>query len=210
MPPQPGPNQTVKVVLVGDSGVGKSTILSSYRGERFNPCYVQTQEREIKNAKVQVGKESVDLQIWDTPGNAHCRTITTAYMQGDVKGVIVVFDVTSYDTYLDVQHWVKTVKQYAGNENVKFVFVGNKNDLSVRRKVLLEAGEELAKQHNGAYIDASAKKKDNIDKIFKTMAESILGVANNTYFEAKREPEPDDFSRSDGGGGGGGFRCTVL
>ncbi|KAL9985347.1 hypothetical protein ACROYT_G007738 [Oculina patagonica] len=185
-----------KVVLVGDSGVGKSTILSSYRGERFNPCYVQTRDRDIKNAKVQVGRASVELQIWDTPGDDQCRTMTAAHMREDVQGVIVVFDVTSDDTYYNVQHWVKTIKQYAGNENLKFVFVGNKNDVQEGRKVFVESGEQLARQHNGRYMDASAKKKENIDQIFKAMAESIIGFESDMHNTSIRELDSGDFNRS--------------
>lgn len=198
-----------KVAIVGDSGVGKSTILSSYKGERFNPCYVQTREREIKNTRVDSGNGFAELQIWDTPGNDLCRTITAAYVREDVRGVVVVFDVTSYDSYLNVQHWVKTVKQYAGHDNVKFVFVGNKSDLKGKRKVTEEHGEELANQHNGAYIDASAKTNKNINMIFKRMAEFILGEAPST--SNGRESEADDSGKYNGGGeGGGSFRCTVL
>jgi len=137
-----------------------------------------------------------------------------------VKGIIVVFDVTSDDSYFNVQHWIKTVKQFAGTENVKFVFVGNKNDMSEwGRKVSQESGEHLARQHNGVYIDASAKTKHNIDQIFKKMAESILNVELDMHSTSTRESEVDDLSQSNGGvgegggnegRGGGGFRCTVL
>ncbi|XP_073238562.1 uncharacterized protein [Porites lutea] len=140
----PPPDCTAKVVMIGDSGVGKSKILSSYNGERFNPTYMQTRERQIRTSRVQVGRRSVELQIWDTPGNPLCRTITAAYMRENVQGVIIVFDVTKDESYYNVQHWLKTVNQ-------------------------------LAKQHSGRYVDTSAKTKENIHKIFQTMAELILG-----------------------------------
>ncbi|XP_073238561.1 ras-related protein Rab-13-like isoform X1 [Porites lutea] len=176
----PPPDCTAKVVMIGDSGVGKSKILSSYNGERFNPTYMQTRERQIRTSRVQVGRRSVELQIWDTPGNPLCRTITAAYMRENVQGVIIVFDVTKDESYYNVQHWLKTVNQYVAgreHENCKFVFVGNKNDLAEKlgRKVLIESGEQLAKQHSGRYVDTSAKTKENIHKIFQTMAELILG-----------------------------------
>ncbi|RMX49132.1 hypothetical protein pdam_00003941 [Pocillopora damicornis] len=152
-----------KIALVGDSGVGKSKILSSYLGERFNPLYVQTRERETKNTVVNVGRRVVELQICnirlhsgqnavdsqiiakDTPGNDHFRTVTAAYVQEDVQGVVVVFDVTNYDSFLNVHHWVKTVEQYARQDNVNFVFVGNKTDMEEKRKVSKEHGEEVGK-----------------------------------------------------------------
>lgn len=176
-----------KIALVGDSGVGKSKILSSYLGERFNPLYVQTRERETKNTVVNFGRRVVELQIWDTPGNDLCRTMTAAYLQEDVQGVVVVFDVTNYDSFLNVHHWVKTVEQYARQDNVNFVFVGNKTDMEEKRKVSIEHGEELAKQKNGAYIDASARMNSNIDLIFQRMTEIILGIdeGSNTYNDRK-------------------------
>lgn len=148
----------------------------------------------------------------DTPGTPLCRTITAAYMKVDVKGVIIVFDVTKDDTYFNVQHWVRTTKEYVGNGNVKFVFVGNKNDISLTegRKVVEESGEQLARQNNGIYIDASAKKKTNIDEIFTKMAESLLDDGTNQHNLSNDEHEAGDTSGSFNGGKEGGFRCIFL
>lgn len=207
----PPPDCTAKVVMIGDSGVGKSKILSSYNGERFNPTYMQTRERQIRTSRVQVGRRSVELQIWDTPGNPLCRTITAAYMREDVQGVIIVFDVTKDESYYNVQHWLKTVNQYVAgrdHENCKFVFVGNKNDLADKlgRKVFIESGEQLAKQHSGAYVDTSAKTKENIHKIFQTMAELILGETGEQPNTPYGTNEPGDVN----GENQKGFPCTVL
>ncbi|KAM7437169.1 GTPase Ypt2 [Porites harrisoni] len=173
---------------------------------------MQTRERQIRKSRVQVGRRSVELQIWDTPGNPLCRTITAAYMREDVQGVIIVFDVTKDESYYNVQHWLQTVNQYAAgreHENCKFVFVGNKNDLAEKlgRKVFIESGEQLAKQHSGAYVDTSAKTKENIHKIFQTMAELILG-------ETGEQPNTPDGTNApgnvDGESQNKGFSCTVL
>lgn len=206
----PPPDCTAKVVMIGDSGVGKSKILSSYNGERFNPTYMQTRERQIRKSRVQVGRRSVELQIWDTPGNPLCRTITAAYMREDVQGVIIVFDVTKDETYYNVQHWLKTVNQYAAgreHENCNFVFVGNKNDDKLGRKVQIESGEQLAKQHSGVYVDTSAKTKENIHKIFQTMAELILGETGEQPNTTSGTNENGDV---DGEGQNKPFPCTVL
>lgn len=198
-----------KIALVGDSGVGKSTILSTFKGERFNPLYVITRKREIKTAVVNVGNEVAELQIWDTPGSADCRTMTAAYVQEDVQGVVVVFDVTSYDSYMNVQHWVKTVNQFAGQENLKFVFVGNKTDLERQRKVSEDHGQELANQTNGAYIDASAKTNKNIEMIFRRMTEIILGMNEESNMNNERRSGAGD-SGDYNGKEREGFHCTVL
>lgn len=206
----PPPDCAAKVVMIGDSGVGKSKILSSYNGERFNPTYMQTRERQIRKSRVQVGRRSVELQIWDTPGNPLCRTITAAYMREDVQGVIIVFDVTKDETYYNVQHWLKTVNQYVAgreHENCKFVFVGNKNDDKLGRKVLIESGEQLAKQHSGVYVDTSAKTKENIHEIFQTMAELILGETGEQPNTSSGTNEPGDV---DGERQNKPFPCTVL
>ncbi|XP_027039973.1 ras-like GTP-binding protein RYL1 [Pocillopora damicornis] len=170
-----------KIALVGDSGVGKSKILSSYLGERFNPLYVQTRERETKNTVVNVGRRVVELQIWDTPGNDHFRTVTAAYVQEDVQGVVVVFDVTNYDSFLNVHHWVKTVEQYARQDNVNFVFVGNKTDMEEKRKVSKEHGEEVGKLTSMTVTHFLPV------QIFQRMTEIILGIdeGSNTYNDRK-------------------------
>ncbi|XP_068711875.1 uncharacterized protein [Montipora capricornis] len=205
------PRRVAKVVLVGDSGVGKSTILSTYTGEPFSPVYFKTRERDIKTATVRVRQQQLELQIWDTPGDPLCRTITAAYMREEVQGAVIVFDVTKDDTYYNVPHWVSVVNQYAGSGNVKFLFVGNKNDQVGVRRVNIESGVQLANQYNGAYIDASARTNENVHEIFQTMAERICREGTE---QARNLPMGGD----DGQEGNnsvdtsdrGGFRCTVL
>lgn len=203
----PPPKKVAKVVLVGESGVGKSSILSTYFGEPFSHVYVQTREREIKTTTLNVGRQPLELQIWDTPGNPLCRTITAAYLREEVQGAVCIFDVTRDDTYYNMQHWVATVNTYAGSGNVKFVFVGNKVDQK-ERSVNIESGEQLAKQYNGIYIDVSARQNLNVNEIFQTIAERIdnEGGQENAGIGDENGQEGDNSMRNEDRG----FQCIFL
>lgn len=203
----PPPKKVAKVVLVGESGVGKSSILSTYFGEPFSHVYVQTKEREIKKTTLNVGRQPLELQIWDTPGNPVCRTITAACLREEVQGAVCIFDVTRDDTYYNMQHWVTIVNTYAGSGNVKFVFVGNKVDQK-ERTVNVESGEQLAKQYNGIYIDVSARQNFNVNAIFQTIAERIddEGGQENAGIGDENGQEGDNsMTREDRG-----FQCIFL
>jgi len=137
-------------------------------------------------------------------------------MKERIQGVVFVYDVTDDRTYDNVQHWLKTVNEYAGNDlgeckgNIKFVFVGNKADKTLERKVHPESGEQLAKQYNGFYVDASAKTSQNIDQIFQRMAESIFSEDKKQHNSLPREGDQDDNSGSLDKEKRGFFGCTFL
>jgi small GTP-binding protein len=158
-----------KLMLIGESGVGKSAILSQYADSQFTPSYISTIGVDFKIRSVTFGKKIIKLQIWDTAGQERFRSITNAYYKG-CHGVVLVFDVTDVNSFLRVKYWLNEVRTY-GSEGVPVVLVGNKTDL--KRAVTVEEAKELADKHKMQYIEVSAKNNANVDKVFDTLVGEI-------------------------------------
>ncbi|KXJ21688.1 ras-related protein Rab-13 [Exaiptasia diaphana] len=193
MPQNPSSNG-LKVALVGDSKVGKSTILSRLLGDSFSPLYVQTKERVIKSKYVEVtGERPQKLQIWDTAGDGDYRTIA-AYSIKDVQGIIVVFDVCEEDSYMHVQNWMSVIQNTIEHaDSIVIVIAANKIDKIKTRKIQPEQIEQLAHQYSVKYVEVSAKSDDNIDKLFKLVAFELhkKAVEQSSYKRNEDESEDD-------------------
>ncbi|XP_031561821.1 ras-related protein Rab-13-like [Actinia tenebrosa] len=192
----------LKVALIGDGGVGKSSILSILQGEVFSACYVQTKDRIIKSHDIvlQNGRRQ-SLQIWDTAGSDDFRTYT-AHSIKDVKGVIIVFDVCNETSYMNVQNWIKTLNHYVENaaDSVVIIIAANKIDKESRyRKVKPEQVQQLAHQHNVQCIEVSAKTGERIQELFDLLASALAERATRQE-EAPRAGEDEEVSEPDDGG----------
>ncbi len=134
-----------KIVLIGDSGVGKSNILSRFVTGTFNFESKTTIGVEFSSKILSVGKLRVMAQIWDTAGQEKYRSITKAYYKG-AAGAIIIYDITNEESFRSTEKWVKELKEHA-DSNVIMMLAGNKLDLDPKRKVTTEQGLEYAKKH---------------------------------------------------------------
>ena len=134
----------LKVVLVGDSGVGKSNILSRYCCDNFTKEGQATIGVELENKLFKINNDYVNVSIWDTAGQERFKSITTAYYRGS-QGIIIVFDLTRFDTFENVKNWFSEVKKTA-NSNIQCLLVGNKSDLTELRKVTTVCGTDMSKE----------------------------------------------------------------
>merc|ERR1711915_365213 len=125
-------NYLFKVVLVGDSGVGKSCLLSRYAWDQFSLDTKSTIGVEFATKSVQIQGQTVKAQLWDTAGQERYRAITTAYYR-DALGAIVVFDITNEDTFKSVEDWIRDIRN--STRDACIILVGNKSDLKKERKV---------------------------------------------------------------------------
>ena len=161
----------IKVILIGDSGVGKTNIMSKFLKNQF-----------MENSKATVGVEfgsklfdhqghKIKAQIWDTAGQEKYKAITAAYYKGS-KGALVVYDITRKDTFANVERWVNDLKA-TGDPKITIILLGNKSDLDDKRQVSKEQGEEKAKSFGCAFLETSAFSGDNIDKAFDIMVKEI-------------------------------------
>lgn len=135
-----------KMIIIGDSGVGKTNILSRYTKDQFSNDFRSTVGVEFGAKKVEMFGIKVKNQIWDTAGQERYKSITNAYYKG-AKGALVVYDITQKESFLNVKKWINELRMN-GDKDVIIVLVGNKCDLEDNRMVSIEEGSELAKEQS--------------------------------------------------------------
>jgi Ras-related protein Rab-11A len=175
-----------KVVLVGDSGVGKTNILSRYIRDEFSIETKSTVGVEFGSKKVKIKGTTIKTQIWDTAGQERYKSITNAYYKG-AKGALVVFDISRKETFTTVDRWIGELKSSADSE-VSIILIGNKSDLEEQRQVSYEEVKAKADQYNLAYIETSALQAVNIDKAFNMMIEDIFKKFNKVIADGDEDP----------------------
>mmetsp|Transcript_17147 Transcript_17147/g.21125 ORF Transcript_17147/g.21125 Transcript_17147/m.21125 type:complete len:206 (+) Transcript_17147:391-1008(+) len=174
-----------KLVLIGDSGVGKSCLLLRFADDSFTESYISTIGVDFRFRTVKVGEKYVKLQIWDTAGQERFRTITSAYYRG-ADGIIMTYDVTNQDSFDHVQDWLQEVNKYA-NEGTCKLLIGNKSDRE-DKVVSTEVGTEFAKKLDMPFLETSAKTASNVEAAFLAMASELIKIregagANSGQFD---------------------------
>jgi len=162
----------VKLLLLGDSAVGKTSLLMRFCESVFDQNFVLTIGVDFKWKTVDRNGRKLKLQVWDTAGQERFRTITPAYYRA-AMGVVITYDVTDRGTFEHVGYWVSQLDQN-GDENVRKILVGNKSDLADARKVSTEEGEALAKEHSMAFFETSAKTGNAVDDAFLSIADQVV------------------------------------
>jgi len=160
-----------KLVLIGDSGVGKSCLLLRFADDTYTESHISTIGVDFKIRTIQLDGKTIKLQIWDTAGQERFRTITSSYYRG-AHGIIVVYDTTDSDTFEHVKTWLHEIDRYA-SENVNKLLVGNKSDLTSKRQVECDAAKEFAASVTIPFLETSAKNASNVEEAFMTMAGEI-------------------------------------
>lgn len=160
-----------KLLLIGDSGVGKSCLLLRFADDTYTEDYISTIGVDFKIRTIEIDGKTCKLQIWDTAGQERFRTITSSYYRG-AHGIIIVYDVTKNESFSNVQQWLREIERYA-SENVDKLLVGNKCDLEEIKVVDFEVGERVAKKEGMQFLEASAKNSKNVEEAFFAMAIQI-------------------------------------
>ena len=164
-------NYLFKLLLVGDSGVGKSSLLLRFSDDTFSDTYISTIGVDFKIQTLMLGDKTVKLQVWDTAGQERFRTITASYYRG-AQGVVVVYDVTNQTSFDNIAKWVDEIDRYAG-EHVTRIIVANKADLEEKRVISTDTGVKYAEQLGVTFMEASAKNSKNVCEAFLQLAEEI-------------------------------------
>jgi small GTP-binding protein len=170
-------DHTIKLLVLGDSAVGKSCLLMRFCESKFDNNFVITIGVDFKSKIIQRQGQKIRLQIWDTAGQERFRTITPAYYKAG-QGVLLVYDITEPSSFENVKFWLSQLEEF--NTDAKKILVGNKVDRSADRKVSEEAGAALAKEFNMDFFETSAKINKNVDEAFLTLADMAaveLGLA---------------------------------
>ncbi|KTW30532.1 GTP-binding protein ypt1 [Pneumocystis jirovecii RU7] len=160
-----------KLLLIGDSGVGKSCLLLRFADDTYTESYISTIGVDFKIRTIELNGKTVKLQIWDTAGQERFRTITSSYYRG-AHGIIIVYDVTDQDTFNNVKQWLQEIDRYAC-ESVNKLLVGNKSDMSDKKVIDYTTAKEYADGLGIPFLETSAKSSVNVEQAFLLMAQDI-------------------------------------
>ncbi|OAV97221.1 Ras-like protein Rab-8A [Puccinia triticina 1-1 BBBD Race 1] len=171
MPANPHYDFLIKLLLIGDSGVGKSCLLLRFCDDAYTPSFITTIGIDFKIRTIELDGKRIKLQIWDTAGQERFRTITTAYYRG-AMGILLVYDVTDEKSFENIRNWHSNIDQHA-SEGVNKILIGNKSD-SVDKKIIQEnQGRELAAELGISFMETSAKANTNVEEAFFSLARDI-------------------------------------
>ena len=167
-----------KVLLLGDTTVGKTCFLMKYTDKTFQDIHMATigLDYRLKTMKLKNGKD-IKLQIWDTAGQDRFRAITKNYYKGS-HGIILIYDVTNLQTFENVKTWVNQIREET-TTNVVIYIAANKIDMETERKVTKQEGESLAQELGFPFMETSAKSGININETFEDLVERIDKVFGN-------------------------------
>ncbi|KAH7294666.1 hypothetical protein KP509_27G012200 [Ceratopteris richardii] len=165
-----------KVVLIGDSGVGKSNLLSRFTRNEFHLESKSTIGVEFATRTIQVDGKTIKAQIWDTAGQERYRAITSAYYRGAV-GALLIYDITKQASYAHVEKWLKELRDHA-DANIVIMLVGNKSDLVHLRAVSTQDAENFAEKEGLSFIETSALNASNVETAFQTILADIYGIVS--------------------------------
>ena len=162
-----------KVMLIGDSGVGKTCVLIRFKDGAFlSGSFISTVGIDFRNKTIEVDLKKVKLQIWDTAGQERFRSITHAYYR-DAQALLLLYDVGSRKSFENTRAWLSEIKEYAPHEAV-VMLLGNKCDISKERQVKREDGEKLAADYSVPFLETSAKTGMNVDLAFEAAARELI------------------------------------
>ncbi|KAG0313271.1 Ras- protein Rab-11A [Dissophora globulifera] len=170
-----------KVVLIGDSGVGKSNLVSRFTRNEFNLESKSTIGVEFTTRSIQVDSKTIKAQIWDTAGQERYRAITSAYYRGAV-GALLVYDIAKHQTYENVGRWLKELRDHA-DTNIVIMLVGNKSDLRHLRAVPTDEAKQFATENGLSFIETSALDSSNVELSFQRILTEIYRIVSNKALE---------------------------
>ncbi|KAM8761775.1 ras-related protein Rab-8B isoform X1 [Acanthopagrus latus] len=165
-----------KLLLIGDSGVGKTCLLFRFSEDAFNTTFISTIGIDFKIRTIELDGKKIKLQIWDTAGQERFRTITTAYYRG-AMGIMLVYDITNEKSFDNIRNWIRNIEEHASSD-VERMVLGNKCDMNDKRQVSKERGEKLAIDYGIKFLETSAKSSINVEEAFFTLGRDIMTRLN--------------------------------
>ena len=162
----------LKYIIIGDAAVGKSNLLLRFAQNDFKMEYQLTIGVEFGAKNIEINNKKYRLQIWDTAGQENYRSITRAYYKNSVCAILV-YDITNRDSFEHISSWIDDCLSQSP-KTVFMVLVGNKSDLSEKRRVTIEEGQQMAKNHNLLFFETSAKTGENIDQTIRFLVKEVI------------------------------------
>jgi len=189
------PVATLKILVIGESGVGKSSLLLRFVDDSFDPDQPATIGVDFKVKTISIDNNDVKLAIWDTAGQERFRTLTPSYYRG-AHGAIFVYDVCSRESFNKLSQWLSELETYSTKSNIVKMLVGNKIDKE-NRQVTRDEGTRFARKHSMLFIEASAKTREGVQCSFEELVQKILETpdlwsADKSTFQVKNQTAADD------------------
>lgn len=161
-----------KILILGDSGVGKSAILKQYINQTFDATHMTTIGIDYACKVIYLQDKKIKFSIWDTAGQERFRSITKAYMRG-MQCVLLVYDITDMQSFADIERWIEMVRAYSYDQHIQYFIIGNKSDLNTKRMVSVEKATMLAEKYNCQYFEVTATNYKSIRDMFYIVAKSL-------------------------------------
>ncbi|XP_076881618.1 ras-related protein RABA5a-like [Bidens hawaiensis] len=182
-----GDDYLFKIVLIGDSAVGKSNLLARFARDEFYPNSKSTIGVEFQTQKIEIKGKEIKAQIWDTAGQERFRAVTSAYYRGAV-GALLVYDISRRQTFDSIGRWLNELHTHS-DMNVVSILVGNKSDLKDVREVSTEEGKLLAESEGLFFMETSALDSSNVTAAFETVVKEIYNILSRKVMQSqKHEP----------------------
>lgn len=161
-----------KVLLLGDAGVGKTSLMWRFSEDVFNKTYISTIGIDFKLRTIEVQGKRVRLQVWDTAGQERFHAISVSYYRTAV-GIMLVYDITRRHSFENIAKWLRNIDEHAKEDVIKLL-IGNKCDLHGPRAVKREEGEKLAEEYDMSFFETSAKENESIEEAFECIAKEVM------------------------------------
>ena len=161
-----------KVLLLGNSDVGKSSLLLRYVDSVWNDAFVPTIGVDFKVKTLTINEKKVKMQIWDTAGQERFRTVVATYFRG-AHGILLLYDVTNKDSFKNLENWLIEIEKNSSDKVLK-ILVGNKCDLSDDREIQTEEGQAFAVRNGMEFMETSAKMNTNVSEAFETLGKLMI------------------------------------
>ena len=176
----------IKILTLGDSSVGKTSIILRFTKEKYNSNRLATIGVDFKSRIIQLENQRIKVLIWDTAGQERFKNIASQYYNGG-DGAILTFDITNRKSYERIIYWLDELKQKKNLDDMGLVLVGNKSDLSDNREVSFEEAEKFAKDINIKYFETSAEKNIGISDMMKYIVNKCISIIKSKNEEGFRE-----------------------
>ena len=175
-------DKTCQILLLGDMAVGKTCLINRYTNGVFKEEYISTVGFDYYTKQEEINNKTVQVKLWDTAGQERFKTLTPSFLR-NAEGVIIVFDVTSQDSFDNVKGWINSIKSNLGEKIIPIIIVGNKIDMENMREISKEDGKKIASENGFKYFETSAKTGIGVDEAIKEIVNQILDIQDKNEDE---------------------------